>query len=156
MNGESFYGRAFIVNAWYLTAYEPIIDSNTNEIIGILYVGVKEDIFQEKLKENMARQVIGKSGYIFILDEQGNYVLSKGRESDGDNIWEAEDEKGNKIIQEIVTNAKNLKAGETKTIYYPWKNKGELTARDSLVAYAYYPEWGLLQHLLIQMNSSLN
>ncbi len=34
-------GRAFVVNAWYFTAYEPIYDIN-KKIIGMLYVGVLE------------------------------------------------------------------------------------------------------------------
>ncbi|MBU1043783.1 MAG: cache domain-containing protein [Candidatus Omnitrophica bacterium] len=36
--------RAFVVNAWYLTAYEPIVDIENN-IIGMLYVGVLEKPF---------------------------------------------------------------------------------------------------------------
>ena len=40
LNGESFFGRAFVVNDWYTTAYSPIIIDE--EIVGILYVGIKE------------------------------------------------------------------------------------------------------------------
>ncbi len=36
--GKTYYGRAFVVNAWYVTAYEPIYDIN-EKVIGILYVG---------------------------------------------------------------------------------------------------------------------
>ncbi len=39
--GQPWIGRAFVVNAWYITAYEPIRNIN-NEIVGILYVGVLE------------------------------------------------------------------------------------------------------------------
>ena len=39
--GEPWIGRAYVVNDWYITAYEPIRDV-TNKIIGILYVGVLE------------------------------------------------------------------------------------------------------------------
>lgn len=39
--GEPFVGRAFVVNHWYITAYEPIKDLG-GRIIGILYVGVLE------------------------------------------------------------------------------------------------------------------
>ncbi|MBR9763081.1 MAG: HAMP domain-containing protein [Rhodobacteraceae bacterium] len=42
--GESWLGRAFVVNDWYISAYEPILDS-FNEPIGMLYVGFTEAPF---------------------------------------------------------------------------------------------------------------
>ena len=39
--GQPWVGRAFVVNHWYITAYEPIRDL-TGRIIGILYVGILE------------------------------------------------------------------------------------------------------------------
>jgi len=39
--GKSWIDRAFVVNDWYITAYEPIKNID-NEIIGILYVGMLE------------------------------------------------------------------------------------------------------------------
>jgi two-component system NtrC family sensor kinase len=41
VKGEPWIDRAFVVNDWYITAYEPIKNIK-NEIIGILYVGVLE------------------------------------------------------------------------------------------------------------------
>jgi len=40
-NGEGWTDRAFVVNDWYITAYEPIKDISEN-IVGILYVGILE------------------------------------------------------------------------------------------------------------------
>lgn len=39
--GERFADRAFVVNDWYLSAYDPVLDAKGN-IIGILYVGLLE------------------------------------------------------------------------------------------------------------------
>ena len=39
--GEKWTGRAFVVNDWYITAYEPIEDIS-GERVGMLYVGVLE------------------------------------------------------------------------------------------------------------------
>ncbi len=39
--GERFADRAFVVNDWYLSAYDPVTDAKGN-IIGILYVGLLE------------------------------------------------------------------------------------------------------------------
>ena len=39
--GLSWTGRAWVVNAWYLSVYDPIKDADNN-IIGMLYVGELE------------------------------------------------------------------------------------------------------------------
>jgi len=39
VRGETWMDQAFVVNDWYITAYEPIYDLEKN-IIGILYVGI--------------------------------------------------------------------------------------------------------------------
>jgi methyl-accepting chemotaxis protein len=140
MQGETFFGRAFVVNAWYLTAYEPIKDDKGN-IIGILYVGVTESIFQETLKNSFSEMVVGKTGYIYILNDKGDYVLSYKRQRDGENIWNAKDAKGNLFIQEIVNTGMDLEKGETAVNYYPWQNKGESRTRLKLAGYSYFPEW---------------
>lgn len=46
INGKQWIGRAYVVNAWYITAYEPIRDPN-NKIIGILYVGILEQKYTD-------------------------------------------------------------------------------------------------------------
>lgn len=48
--GKTWKDRAFVVNDWYITAYEPIRDIS-NKIIGILYVGILEDKFTD-MKQN--------------------------------------------------------------------------------------------------------
>ena len=44
--GQIWLGRAFVVDEWYLSAYEPIRDPR-GERIGILYVGVLEQKYQD-------------------------------------------------------------------------------------------------------------
>ena len=44
--GQTWLGRAFVVDEWYLSAYEPIRDPR-GERIGILYVGVLEQKYQD-------------------------------------------------------------------------------------------------------------
>jgi len=50
--GEKWIDRAFVVNAWYITAYEPIYNIK-NDIIGSLYVGVLEKPFN-KIKDKIS------------------------------------------------------------------------------------------------------
>lgn len=48
IDGKNFYGRAFVVNRWYVGVYRPIIDQ-TGYVLGVLYLGLPEEA--EMLKE---------------------------------------------------------------------------------------------------------
>jgi len=50
--GLPWIDRAFVVNAWYKTAYEPIRDIESN-IIGVLYVGILEEKFADMQKKTV-------------------------------------------------------------------------------------------------------
>jgi len=52
VKGMPWIDRAFVVNNWYITAYEPIVNTK-GEIIGILYVGLLEEKFTDMRKEAM-------------------------------------------------------------------------------------------------------
>ncbi|MFU8844062.1 MAG: Cache 3/Cache 2 fusion domain-containing protein [Bacteroidales bacterium] len=70
--GEVYIGRAFVVNAWYITAYEPILKDDA--VVGMLYVGDKEKDLPELRKKITALQ-IGKSGFPFVMDESGTFII---------------------------------------------------------------------------------
>ena len=52
VEGMTWIGRAFVVNDWYLTAYEPIRDID-GAIVGILYVGILEKPYVDIKKKTM-------------------------------------------------------------------------------------------------------
>jgi len=141
--GQTFQGRAFVVNAWYLTAYEPLYDSQKN-VIGMLYVGVKQESVQS-LRKGIMDIIVGKTGYVFVLggsgDQQGVYQISYKAERDGENIWDAKDSDGGLFIQEMVKKALATQHGEVAYHQYAWKNQGESTARMKIAAVTYFPEW---------------
>jgi two-component system NtrC family sensor kinase len=56
IQGEEYPGRAFVVNQWYITRYEPLYD-HLNNIVGILYVGAKEATFN-RLVESFAHRLL--------------------------------------------------------------------------------------------------
>ena len=65
--GEQFVGDAFVVNAWYIAAYEPIRDVD-NAIIGILYVGVLKQPFDDVLRNTLITFLgIALGGIILIV-----------------------------------------------------------------------------------------
>ena len=55
--GEPWVDRAFVVNDWYITAYEPIRNI-AGEVIGILYVGMLEQRFAD-MKNNTILVFLG-------------------------------------------------------------------------------------------------
>ena len=55
--GTPWIGRAFVVNAWYITAYEPIKNIK-GQVIGILYVGILEEKFTD-MRINIVSIFIG-------------------------------------------------------------------------------------------------
>jgi two-component system NtrC family sensor kinase len=69
-DGEPWIGRAYVVNNWYITAYEPIRDIN-NLVIGVLYVGVLERKYVD-----IQRQMVLMFLAITLLGALGSMVLS--------------------------------------------------------------------------------
>jgi two-component system NtrC family sensor kinase len=59
VQGEPWIDRAYVVNNWYITAYEPIRDVY-DRIIGILYVGVLEQKYND-IQRNMVVTFLGIS-----------------------------------------------------------------------------------------------
>jgi two-component system NtrC family sensor kinase len=51
--GETWIGPAFVVGSWYVSAYEPIRDPD-KRTIGVLYVGVLKDRYDEMSRQVMA------------------------------------------------------------------------------------------------------
>ncbi len=79
LSGEKYFGRAFVVDDWYVTAYKPIVFDS--EVIGALYVGDKEKDLEE-LKTILYKLKIGKSGYPFVFDNTGNLIIHPHREGE--------------------------------------------------------------------------
>jgi len=143
LKGETFEGRAFVVNDWYITAYEPILDPQ-GEVVGVLYVGVKQELVPE-LRKGIMEIVAGKSGYVYVVGgsgkERGEYIISAGGKRDGENIWEAKDANGHLFIQEAVEKALATADGQSDFVRYPWKNAGEDEARYKVAAVTYFEPW---------------
>jgi len=139
MKGESFTGRAFVVNNWYIASYEPIKDA-AGKIIGMLYVGIPVESVKT-LRETIMQIVIGKTGYAWVLDSKGKYVISNKGKRDGEDISGMKDEQGNLFIQEMVKKGVALKPGEIGEHYYPWKNPGEAAPRLKVARFMYFAPW---------------
>ncbi len=150
LRGEIFYGRAYVVNAWYQTGYMPVWDDSREEIIGILYVGEKEkDI--SSLRKEISDIVIGKSGYVTVIgtegDQRGRYLISKDGDRTGENLWDSKDASGRYFIREMISRARALPESAPDgsiplfTDRYPWQNPGEDFPRQKTAAITYFKPW---------------
>jgi methyl-accepting chemotaxis protein len=139
LSGRTFKGRAYVVNAWYLSVYEPIRDGS-GQVIGALFVGIPQETVRS-LRESISNTVIGKTGYVYILDSKGNYVISRNGERDGENIWDVVDADGHSYVRGLIAKAKAAKQGEVVNYSYNWQNSGESKARKKLVRVAYFAPW---------------
>ncbi|HOX25795.1 MAG TPA: methyl-accepting chemotaxis protein [Candidatus Krumholzibacteria bacterium] len=139
LGGKTFIGKAYVVDRWYITAYEPIKDA-TGDVVGINYFGVPLES-ATALRQSIMDVKVGQTGYVFVLDSQGNYVISKGGARDGENVWQAKDEDGALFIQEMITKAKAQPEGTLAEQWYPWKNEGESAARMKVARVAYFAPW---------------
>ncbi|MCF8296191.1 MAG: Cache 3/Cache 2 fusion domain-containing protein [Saprospiraceae bacterium] len=120
--GETYFGRAFVVNAWYITAYEPI--KYNNKIVGNLYVGSKEKDL-DKLRSIISELKIGESGFPFVFDKDGNIIMHP--KAEGEN-WSNKD-----FIKEITSEQTN---GILR--YQDENSNGE-----QIVAFDYFPDFKL-------------
>jgi len=67
VKGEPWTGRAYVVNNWYITAYEPI-KNISNVVIGILYVGILEQRYVDiKNRAILIFIVISAIGILFSI-----------------------------------------------------------------------------------------
>jgi len=118
--GNTYYGRAFVVNDWYITAYEPILLNGV--IIGALYVGGKEkDIV--KLRTTLNTLVIAKTGFPFVIDNDGSIVL------------EPNDSRSNVISKAMIMQVTKDTIGVSKFI-------SKIDNEEYLLAYNYYSDFG--------------
>ena len=140
LEGQTFKGRAFVVNAWYITAYKPIFDKN-KKVVGVLYVGIKQNELEESLLAQIAGFKIGKTGYIVVMDSKANMLVASNKLMNRESAWDFKDADGNLLYQTIVQKALALKPGEMDEITYNLKAEGDASARAKAAVLMYYPPW---------------
>ncbi|PLY00888.1 MAG: methyl-accepting chemotaxis protein [Desulfuromonas sp.] len=147
LRGETFYGRAYVVNAWYVTAYEPIL-SPAGDVVGILYVGIKQENVTS-LRDGIKGMSVGKSGGVTILGatgkDRGRYILAKDVRLEGRSILEESDAQGDRFGERILSVAEKLHRGVGEDIpvaflSHPVKDEhGEI--QQKVLAVSYYQPW---------------
>lgn len=144
MKGETYRGRAYVVNAWHLTAYEPIRGAG-GELMGMLYVGIRQKTVEARIRQAIVQTRVGRTGYVYVLggkgEDRGRYIISQGGRRDGEDIWNQQDHDGNYMIRSIIGKAMALQPGEMATERYRWQNPEDEGPHWKVARLAYYAPW---------------
>jgi len=113
LKGKTYYGKAYVVDRYYITVYKPIRVAGRVE--GILFVGVSMKEFAEKIENTIKSVTIGKNGYGFIIDDKGKVVVHPnegliGKDLSGLDFIKKMIEKKNGIIEYEFKGEKGITA----------------------------------------------
>jgi methyl-accepting chemotaxis protein len=127
MSGETYTGRAFVVNDWYVTTYTPMFDAD-DKIVAVIFVGRK--IISPQLRDMITSTKASGVGYFFIYNAKGQVLIHPTLE--GQNIFEHEG------IGEFFRNHKD------GFLEYTWEGNKKLTYTQ------YFEPWDW--HLAVGLN----
>jgi two-component system NtrC family sensor kinase len=86
----------------------------------------------EDLKQKIKSKKVGRTGYIYCMDLEGNLTIHPDEE--GINIADATDFTGHAFVKEMIENRNGW-------IRYPWRNVGDDLPRMKIVRYRYFKPW---------------
>jgi methyl-accepting chemotaxis protein len=138
LRGETYTGRAFVVNAWYITSYAPLYDAERT-VVGMLYVGIPQENVTS-LRRAIMDMKIGQTGYVTVLDSTGSLIISQQGQQDGINIAAQTDAEGRPYIQERLTSATTLSPRAAGNQQFLVRNQaGQTVLREA--RYVYFQPW---------------
>jgi methyl-accepting chemotaxis protein len=100
------------------------------------FIGSKE------LRDGITAIKVGTTGYVYVLDKEGRYIISQTGKRDGEIILGTKDTDGRLFIKAIIEKAITLKSGETGEERYPWQNEGDPKPRMKIVRLGYIEKAG--------------
>jgi methyl-accepting chemotaxis protein len=109
LEGKTYRGRAYVVNAWYITAYEPIRDKE-GEVIGVLYVGVPQENVPG-LRRAIVDLRIAATGYAFVVDSGGTPIVSGARSGGAASLLGGNQAGASPVLPEVCKRAVSLPEG---------------------------------------------
>lgn len=131
--GQTYRGRAYVVNAWYITAYEPMLDAK-GENIGMFYVGVKQEAVASLRDAFAFSTQIGDHGSVSVFygDQSQNFshrpvIEPTGLAADTESQW----------LPQVLANASSLTGDETRALDVTDAKSGA----QAHVHYVYYKPW---------------
>jgi len=119
---QIYTGPAWVVNRWYLTAYQPLVDE-TGSVVGMIYAGVRQGA-APSLGAAMVDAEIGEHGYVWVMvgaDDQlsGEFVLTGENFPFATDSREIRDAQGEAFFEDIRQEAiKSPEATDNRRIIW--------------------------------------
>ena len=133
LSGTTYRGRAYVVNAWYITAYEPL-ENEKGEIIGMFYVGLKLEGLSAIRDAIIAGARSGEHSSVGIYygPKSQNYtnaviVPPTGGGAETEQKW----------LHEVLSKAPSLPDGASGEITVV----NSITGSQTFVHYTYFRQW---------------
>lgn len=117
--GQTYTGRAFVVNDFYITAYKPI--KMNGDVIGMLFVGVPEKNLDE-IKAYFKAKKYYSTGYPFIVDKKGQLIVHPSQEGEliADKQFFKKLNESSSSSGSLSYNWPESSAGKEKKLYYQY------------------------------------
>ena len=129
LKGEPYVGRAFVVDQWYLTAYEPILDAH-GKTKGVLFVGLKESELSATLIRAIQDAKMGQTGYVFVMNSKSELLVHPKAE------WI-----GKSVINDLKVTVFQEALDRRKEGEFGWLEYRHPNGQMKFMAYTYYPQW---------------
>jgi methyl-accepting chemotaxis protein len=133
LSGQTFRGRAYVVNAWYITAYQPLMNAR-GEIIGMFYVGVKQESALSLRDDLTASAKIGEHGSVSVY--YGNQSQTFDNKALLEPLSLAADLRSQWLPQ-VLEKAPKLEGGKTGGVIVT----DPRTGAQVMVHYVYFQPW---------------
>ncbi|WP_221029393.1 methyl-accepting chemotaxis protein [Actomonas aquatica] len=137
LRGETFVGRAYVVNQHYITAYKPLRDE-AGRVIGILYVGTPDAIATQPLLSRLNDSRIGNTGRLFVMHSQGanrgKIVTADATGDRGAYLSQASDDFRN----DLAAQATQLAAGDMARLAF---GDSAAASGETAIFATYYAPW---------------
>jgi HAMP domain-containing protein len=142
LRGETYQGRARVLDSWYLAAYEPLRDAS-GRVAAMLFIGMRQDSL-EGIRAGVAASRIGETGELYVVGGEGNqrgrYLIAPAGRADGDDAWGSLDARGAPYVQAIVEAARASASGDPVALSYARAAAGA-APRERVAAVTFFAPW---------------
>ncbi|MCM4080364.1 methyl-accepting chemotaxis protein [Paractinoplanes hotanensis] len=143
-SGKPYRGVALVVDAWFISVYDPIKNA-AGEVIGALYAGVPQSQALENLTAAVSAGEVGTNGWITLFStataDAGRVIASSIDGAAGQLDISSTDADGTRYVEEIVTQARTLSDGGTWSKTYQLPGSAGAPAGPTSTTVAFYPPY---------------